>query len=77
VGDRVAQRIAQMQSTGTPIKAEMLERLDPNVWHRTPAQASAVLEELEETAHLWLMTRPQLLSLQQIDELRLDFGAAW
>jgi hypothetical protein len=32
----------------------MLERLGPNVWHETPAAAMAVLEELEETAKLWL-----------------------
>lgn len=77
VGDQVAQRIAQMQSAGTPIRAVMLERLGPNVWHRSPAEASAVLEELEETARLWLMTRPQPLSPAQIDELRHHFGAAW
>jgi ribulose-5-phosphate 4-epimerase/fuculose-1-phosphate aldolase len=35
----------------------MLERLGPNVWHQTPAAAMAVLEELEETARLWAMTR--------------------
>ena len=64
---------------GTPIRAVMLERLGPNVWHRTPAEASAVLEELEETARLWLLCqpRPAPLDAAQIDELREQFGARW
>jgi ribulose-5-phosphate 4-epimerase/fuculose-1-phosphate aldolase len=55
----------------------MLERLGPVVWHRTPGEASAVLEELEETARLWLMTRPTPLTAAQINELRVHFGAHW
>ncbi len=77
VGDFVAQRIVQMQAAGTPIRAVMLARLGPNVWHRSPAEASAVLEELEETARLWLMTRASPLSARQLDELRLHFGVHW
>lgn len=77
VGERVAQRIAQMQAVGTPIRAVMLDRLGPNVWHRSPAEASAVLEELEETARLWLLTRAAPLNPDQIAELRQHFGAAW
>ena len=57
----------------------MLERLGPNVWHDTPAAAMATLEELEETARLWLLTRagPLPLTEAQIEELRSAFGAAW
>jgi ribulose-5-phosphate 4-epimerase/fuculose-1-phosphate aldolase len=79
VAELVAQRIAAMAVRGTPIRAVMLERLGPNVWHQSPAEASAVLEELEETAKLWLLCqpRPQSLSEAQIDELRCQFGAAW
>ena len=55
----------------------MLERLGPVVWHRTAAEAGAVLEELEETARLWLLTHPAPLSAAQIDELRVHFGARW
>jgi len=38
-----------------------------------------VLEELEETARLWLMTnpKPSPLTEQQLAELRAQFGAAW
>ena len=75
----VAQRITAMAARGTPIRAAMLDRLGPNVWHRSPAEASAVLEELEETARLWLLAlpRPQPLSESQIDALRQAFGASW
>lgn len=77
VGDEVARRIEQMRARGTPLRAVMLERLGPNVWERSPDAASAVLEELEETARLWLMTRPTPLTAAQIDELRREFGARW
>ena len=75
----VAARITAMAARGTPIRAVMLERLGPNVWHRTPAEASAVLEELEETARLWLLVspRPTPLSEPQLEALRQAFGAAW
>ena len=79
VAELVAQRIAAMAARGTPIRAVMLDRLGPNVWQRSPAEASAVLEELEETARLWLLCqpRPQALSEAQIEGLRQQFGAAW
>ena len=77
VGDEVARRIAAMREAGTPIRAVMVDRLGPNVWHGSPAEASAVLEELEETARLWLMCRPAPLSADRIDELRTHFGARW
>jgi ribulose-5-phosphate 4-epimerase/fuculose-1-phosphate aldolase len=79
VAELVAQRIAAMAQRGTPIRAVMLDRLGPNVWHDSPAQASAVLEELEETARLWLMCQPGPLPLgePEIEELRRLFGASW
>ncbi|MDP3082324.1 MAG: aldolase [Rubrivivax sp.] len=79
VAELVAQRIEAMAARGTPIRAVMLARLGPNVWHDSPAGASAVLEELEETARLWLLQqpRPAPLSEAQIDELRRQFGAVW
>ena len=77
MGDEVARRIEHMRNAGTPLRAVMMDRLGPNVWHSDPAQASAVLEELEETARLWLMTRPTPLTAAQIDELRGHFSAKW
>jgi len=79
VADVVTAAIARYQSRGTPIRAVMLDRLGPNVWEETPAKAMAVLEELEETAKLWLFagkTTPTLKE-DEIDELRRDFGARW
>jgi ribulose-5-phosphate 4-epimerase/fuculose-1-phosphate aldolase len=77
--ERVAQAIEAARDAGTPIRAVMLDRLGPNVWHDSPAAASAVLEELEETARLWLLSerRAAPLSDAQIDELRSAFGARW
>ena len=79
VGTLVADIIARMRASATPIRAVMLSRLGPNVWHESPAAAMAVLEELEETARLWLNTtpKPEPLSEAQIDELRRHFGASW
>ena len=55
----------------------MLERLGPNVWHDSPEQAMATLDELEETAHLWQLSPASVLNESQIDELRQQFGARW
>jgi hypothetical protein len=48
------------------------------VWHESPDAAMAVLEELEETARLRLLTgeRPPLDDAA-IEELRRVFGARW
>ena len=75
----VAKAITRYGQAGTPIRAVMLERLGPNVWHNSPAAAMATLEELEETARLVnLGTTPlQPLSESQIEELRQTFGARW
>ena len=75
----VAQRIAAAVARGVPIRAVMLDRLGPNVWHRSTAEASAVLEELEETARLWLMGGRQTMPLGEdaLAQLREAFGAAW
>ena len=77
--DQVAAAIARADAHGAPIRAVMLSRLGPNVWHDSPGAAMAVLEELEETARLWLDTepRPAPLTPQQIEELRHHAGARW
>ena len=75
----VAARMQTMAERGTPLRAVMLDRLGPTVWHQSPAEASAVLEELEETARLWLLSKPAAAALTaaQIDELRCQFNALW
>jgi 3-dehydro-4-phosphotetronate decarboxylase len=80
VGEQVAGLIEHYGHSGTPLRAVMLQRLGPNVWHSSPAAAMAVLEELEETARLALLTErnaPAPLNESQIDELRRVFGARW
>lgn len=76
---RVGEVITRYGQKGTPIRAVMLARLGPNVWHHSPAAAMAVLEELEETARLMLLagTPPEPLTGPQIEELRQAFGARW
>jgi 3-dehydro-4-phosphotetronate decarboxylase len=75
----VAERMAAAAARGTPLRAVMLDRLGPNVWAESPAAASAVLEELEETARLWLLSQRSAAPLgeAQIDALRQAFGARW
>ena len=76
---RVARRIQAMAARGTPLRAVMLDRLGPVVCQLCPAEASAVLEELEKSARLWLRCKPTPAALAdlQIDALRSQFGAAW
>lgn len=75
----VAEAIERYGNAGTPIRAVMLTRLGPNVWHDTPAQAMAVLEELEETARLVASAKrpPDALAEPHLDELRRTFAARW
>ena len=75
--EAVAQAIARHAAAGHPIRAVMLARLGPNVWHDTPAAAMATLEELEETARLWIQAPAAPLTEAQIDELRHTFNAYW
>jgi ribulose-5-phosphate 4-epimerase/fuculose-1-phosphate aldolase len=79
VGDLVTQKIIEHGEAGHAIRAVMLQRLGPNVWHDSPASAMAVLEELEETARLMVLARtpPAPLDADQIAELRRTFGARW
>jgi 3-dehydro-4-phosphotetronate decarboxylase len=77
----VAKRIAQYAAKGTAIRAVMLERLGPNVWHQSPAAAMATLEELEETARLAVLHAQDhpidALPEAAIAELRDRFSAVW
>ncbi|MEY3790551.1 MAG: hypothetical protein RLZ09_1387, partial [Pseudomonadota bacterium] len=59
-----------------PLRAVMIERLGPNVWHQSLASAMATLEELEETAKLWLLSNRSVpaLSDEQINELIARFN---
>lgn len=77
--EQVAQAIARHARQGAPIRAVMLRRLGPTVWHESPAAAMGTLEELEETAKLQQLAGPAIppLTEAQIEELRQQFGARW
>jgi ribulose-5-phosphate 4-epimerase/fuculose-1-phosphate aldolase len=77
--EAVAQTIKRYGERGTPIRAVMLSRLGPNVWHQSPTSAMAILEELEETAKLIQQAQNPITPLndKQIQELRETFGAKW
>ena len=76
---RVGQTIARYGAANVPLRAVMLDRLGPNVWHDSPAQAMATLEELEETASLWHLCggTAEPLSPAQLEVLHSEFGAVW
>ena len=70
---------AQVASLADRVRGVLLERLGPVVWGASVSHASYVLEELEETARLWLMTNPKPAPLDEaaLDALRDAFGAQW
>jgi ribulose-5-phosphate 4-epimerase/fuculose-1-phosphate aldolase len=60
-------------------RAVVLERLGPVVWSESPESASVVLEELEETARLYLLsgrTAPALDS-EAVESLCVRFRTNW
>ncbi|MBP5096841.1 aldolase [Pseudomonas protegens] len=73
---KVAEQVAQLANQ---VRGVMLERLGPVVWESSVSKASYALEELEETARLWLMSQPRPAPLDQaaLDELRDAFGVTW
>lgn len=69
----------QVRLLAPAVRGVLLERLGPVVWHESVSQAAYALEELEETARLWLMVKdkPEPLSTEALDELYRVFGARW
>lgn len=62
------------------VRAVLLERLGPLVWHDSVSAACYALEELEETAKLWMLlrdVRPPPLTQAQIDEICRTFGVRY
>ncbi len=75
VAEIVTQLITTARAKSAPLRAVMIDRLGPNVWHQSLASAMATLEELEETAKLWLLSERSVpaLSEEQINELITRF----
>jgi ribulose-5-phosphate 4-epimerase/fuculose-1-phosphate aldolase len=76
----VAEEVAALAGK---VRAVLLERLGPVVWEKSVSHASYALEELEETARLWMLALstnaplPAPLDEAAIDELRKTFNARW
>lgn len=70
---------AEVAALAAQVRGALFERLGPVVWERSVAHAAYALEELEETARLWLMSqpRPEPLDAAALEELRAVFGARW
>jgi ribulose-5-phosphate 4-epimerase/fuculose-1-phosphate aldolase len=79
VADLVEGAITARSADGPRLRAVMLERLGPMVWGPDVATAMATLEELEETARLWLLTgrSPTFLTETEISDLRNAFSVPW
>lgn len=74
-----AEVAARVAALAPDVRGVLLERLGPVVWHASVSGAGHALEELEETARLWLMTnpRPAPLTAAQVGELEAAFGVRW
>ena len=70
---------AQVSALANSVRGVLLERLGPVVWHESVSQAAFALEELEETARLWMMLKdkPAALGSAEIEELCQTFGVRW
>ncbi len=71
---------AEVAALATSVRAVLLERLGPVVWHTSVSNAAFALEELEETARLWMMLRPappSALPASAIADLERSFSARW
>lgn len=79
VAQDVVERIQAMRSKGVILRAVMCDRLGPQVWHQNLSSAMATLEELEQTARLWIDANRnvQPLARSQLDALRERFGCVW
>jgi len=79
VADDVVARIEAMAAKGVTLRAVMCDRLGPQVWHQNLSAAMAVLEELEQTARLWIDAKRDVQPLvnSQLEALRERFGCNW
>lgn len=70
---------AQVAQLANDVRGVMLERLGPVVWETSVSKASFALEELEETAKLWMMSNPKPAPLgeEAIEDLRRVFSVKW
>lgn len=79
VADHIATLIETYRASGLSLRAVMCDRLGPQVWGGNLVSTMAILEELEETARLWLRSGRQAEPLSEvaIEECRQHFKASW
>jgi ribulose-5-phosphate 4-epimerase/fuculose-1-phosphate aldolase len=79
VADHIATLIEAYRRRGLSLRAVMCDRLGPQVWGANLVATMAILEELEETARLWLRGGREALPLSEaaIEECRQHFKAEW
>jgi ribulose-5-phosphate 4-epimerase/fuculose-1-phosphate aldolase len=79
VAEKIKNLIVSRDQRGQVLKAVLCERLGPQVWGDSAASAMATLEELEETAKLWLRggCTASPLSSDEIEVLRQQFNISW
>ncbi|CAG9177968.1 3-oxo-tetronate 4-phosphate decarboxylase [Cupriavidus pinatubonensis] len=75
---------ARVASLAHKVRGVMLERLGPVVWESSVSRAAFALEELEETAKLWMMMKDlpgfaarAALGESALAELRETFQTRW
>jgi 3-dehydro-4-phosphotetronate decarboxylase len=71
--------VVQAGQLAATVKGIMLERLGPVIWGPSVTKAAEILEELEETAKLWLMSnpKPDALNAAAMQELFDTFDCQW
>jgi 3-dehydro-4-phosphotetronate decarboxylase len=74
--EKVANQVAAL---AVDVRAVMLERLGPVAWGKTVEHAAWCIEELEETALLWHMSKGNVspLSSAHVQELETTFNVRW
>jgi len=79
VANQIQDLIDDYQRRNLSLRAVMCERLGPQVWGETALGAMATLEELEETAKLWLRGGRSATPLtnEAIDVLCKQFNFSW
>ena len=79
VADQIELLIQSHAARGLKLRAVLCDRLGPQVWSDSLPSAMAILEELEETARIWLRSgcSAQPLSESAVEELRQQFKASW
>lgn len=79
VASEIARQVASFAARGLKLRAVLCDRLGPQVWSDSLPSAMAILEELEETARIWLRSgcNAAPLSDKDIEDLRRHFKVSW